>query len=171
MNEVAGLAARLREKHGEPGERVTFTHVPTVAAPAEILARLRHTSLAPLLPAAGTLLTHPERPWYVPVQPVAVSDEDLVSVGVTASTWSPPSYDFTAGEVALRIVYASGEAKAQVDLRLRASDGAPASLSRSFYDHQRAETGYEGEDHVSAVPTTEQIQDFLAVIQEATGVG
>jgi hypothetical protein len=170
MNEVHSLAMLLRERHGGTKDTTTFTHVPSVLDATSVLTALQASTLADLVPAHGTPLTHPEQPWYVPVQSVLVDDEALVGVGVTASTWGPPAYDFVAGELVLRLIYANGDAIAQTEFRLYSREGRTSSLMRVFYDQQRAATGYEGEDQLVAEPTPDQVSEFIALVREATGV-
>lgn len=167
--DVYRLAAALRRRHGEPGEKVTFTHVPVLVPPAKALDVLRSSTLKGLLFASGALLNTPTPDWYVPVLPVRADDSALVEVGVTASTWEPPSWGFTAAELTVRLVYAADGKKASQELRMHAAAGKSPSLSRWTYDHQRAETGYEGERPMRAEPDAGQLRDMLALVRQLTG--
>lgn len=148
---------------------MTFTHVPVVVEPSTALALVRDSSLGSMLVADGVLLNTPTSEWYVRVEPVRASMEALQSVGVTASTWEPPRWDYRAAELTVRLVYADGERKANQELRLHASSSRPLSLSRWTYDQQRAGTGYEGEKPVFRVPADNEVADMLDLVQRLTG--
>ena len=161
FDDVFALAAELRRR--EPSDKVTFTHVPVVVEPSEALALVRASSLGPLLLDEGAVLNTPGTDWYVPVLPVRSDPAALTDVTVTASTWE------SAAELTLRMVYVEGEAKAKEELRLYAAAGRAPSLSRWSFDHQRFQTGYEGERRQEVEPTDTQVEDVLALVRRLTG--
>jgi hypothetical protein len=167
MDDVYALACSLRSQYATPDERVTFTHVPVTLGALAVLSKLRSSRLAPFVAPEGTALTHPEHPWYGPVELIHASEAALVAAKLTASTWEPPMWDFRAAELAISLVYEGTNARAQQRLVLHATEHA-TTLTRVFYDEQRAETGYEGDDRATADITKAQVIDFLLVVREST---
>jgi hypothetical protein len=167
VDEIYRLAVTLRERDGDPAEKVTFTHCRTTAAPAQVLTRLRDSTVGDLLVPEHALITHPTHHWLTPVAPVHASMKTLLAAGVTASTWEPPDWDFVAAELTAWLRYEEGGARAQQRLSLT-SWTTGITLTRFLYDEQRAETGYEGGDRLSIEPTQTQIADFLTVVSWAT---
>jgi hypothetical protein len=163
---VIKVAAALREGHRQRGDRVSFTHIPVSIKPSRVLELLHRSSLADLLAAPGAPLTHPERPWYGPTLLVRAEDAALVAAGVTASVWDTPTWGFEAAEVVIWVTFANGTARAQQRLSLHSRESR--TLTRVFYDEQRAETGYEGDDRVAVIPTEEQVADLLEIARSAT---
>lgn len=165
--DVIRLASALRRRHGPAPDGATFTHVPVRAAPGEVLAQLRASSLGTVLLDEGALLNVPTDDWYVPVKPVRADSAALVEVGVTASTWG--RLRRTAAELVLRLVYAAGDATASQDLRLYARRGETPSLTRWTYDRQRAGTGYEGDDRLECGPDPAHLRDMVTLVRRLTG--
>ena len=167
MDELFALASRLRAEHAAAGERVSFTHVPVQLSPAAVLVELRESHLAPIVAPEHSRLTHPERPWYGPVQLIRASADLLAKVRLTASTWDPPTWTYHGAELTIALVYERDGNRAQQQLSLHEAEGGP-TLTRVFYDEQRAETGYEGDDRLTVVPTAAQVIDFLRIVSDCT---
>lgn len=164
------LATLLRRRHGDPADRVTFTHVPCVVRPPEALEALRASALAELIPPDDAVINHPERPWYGPVTLVRADPRDLRGVTVTASTWGGPRpFGADAAALEIRLIFGQENAQVHEGYSLWAATDRPATLTRVFYDHQRAETGYEGDDRLVSSPSEAQVDDFLDIIRRLTG--
>jgi hypothetical protein len=149
---------------------VTFTHIPCVVGPLVVLQALRSSALAHLVPPDGAVINHPEVPWYGPVTPVRADPTHLHRVTVTASTWERHhSYSGRAAALEIRLIFSEQPAQVHEGYSLWASDDRPATLSRVFYDHQRAETGYEGDDRVTSSPSSDEVEDFLLIVRRITG--
>ena len=158
-------AAELRQRFQSHGSAVSFTLVPVQVSPQALLSMLADSVVADLLLPEGSLLNDVSSPSYVPISPVHARALEATGVGITASTWSPPSWDFDAGELIIRVVFGM-EVKAAEELTLYAAKDRPPRLSRSIFDHQRAETGYEGERRVTLEPTVEDAQSFVGLVRQ-----
>jgi hypothetical protein len=78
-----------------------------------------------------------------------------------------PTWTHRAAELTIALVYERDGNRAQQQLSLHGSAGG-STLTRVFYDEQRAETGYEGDDRLTVVPTAAQVTDFVRIVGDST---
>jgi hypothetical protein len=153
------------ETHG------SVTVVDGVVEPLVALNALRSSALARLVPPDDAVLNHPERPWPTPITPIRSDPSDLTAVNVMAQTWvGHLGGRGRAAELSVRVRF--GQAPVHVDqvYALYASDDRPPVLSRSLYDFQRAETGYDGDDRVTSTPSPDEVDDFVDIVRQIAGV-
>jgi hypothetical protein len=148
---------------------VSFTHLRIEVAPQEVLRRLRSSAVEALLLPDGTLLNDPTEDWYVPITPVHAQPELLVDAYVSASLWQPPTWDWSAGEVEVRIVFDEGGKRAYEAVGVWAAPDKATNLYRYSFDTQRAETGYEGAGRFSLTATPTAVVDLLSIVKGVVG--
>lgn len=170
--EAASELKRAPKRITSPGldpDRVSFTHLRVEVAPQEVLRRLRSSAVEALLSPDGTLLNDPTEDWYIPITPVHAQPELLVDAYVSASLWQPPTWDWSAGEVEVCIVFDEGGKRAYEAVGVWAAPDKATNLYRYSFDTQRAETGYEGAGRISLTATPTAVVDLLSVAKGVVG--
>jgi len=89
----------------------------------------------------------------------------LTSAGITVSVWEPPSWDgVEAADLIVRLVYGT-KPLANQEIALRASADERVTLTHYVYDHQLAETGYEGDDFQSREPSADEVEALVTLVR------
>ena len=87
-------------------------------------------------------------------------------MGFTTALWQPPTWNWSAGEVEVRLVFEEAGKQAYEAVGVWAAPGKATNLYRYSYDTQRAETGYEGGPRSSMAATPGTVNAVLSVAKE-----
>jgi hypothetical protein len=168
---VMTMARELRRSpnkillRGVDPDAVSFTHLPVSVPPDEVLHRLRNSSARERVLSDGDLMNSPRDDWYVDLLPVHSDADRLVDAYVSVSLWEPPEWQWIAGELEVRLVFEENGKRAHEAIGISARPGEPAVLYSYVYDHQRAETGYEGDGRSTQEAQGSVVEDFLHLVR------
>ena len=145
-------------------ESVTFAHLPLRVAPPEAIDRLRRSPVSALVPPEGAIVNAPGRWDTFRVLPVRAGVDRVIDAYVTVTLRTPPAWSFTDGSIEVRLLFEDEGEKAHVSIGASSASGRSRRFERSTYDHQFAETGYEGERPSFVEASDRDVRRFLSLV-------